>query len=307
MRGLGTKFHSSLIIGDIYTKFKSHAKLCGIYFLAQPVILLLDIDLIKSVLVRDFNNFDNRAVYYNEKDDPLSANLFSVHGKKWKPLRTKLTPTFTSGKMKFMFPTIVEVGDRFYECLKSIVEQNDELEIKELLSRFTTDVIGTCAFGIDCNSLQNPNAEFRRIGRKTFENPRQSVFFALFVNSFKDLSRKLHVKVFSNDVSEFFLNVVRETVSYREQNNINRNDFMDLLIKIKNTKSVDAGLTINEIAAQAFEFFLAGFETSSSALGFCLYELAMNPDIQMKTRREIQDKIAEHNGKFTYECMIDMP
>lgn len=159
-----------------------------------------------------------------------------------------------------MFPTIVEVGERFRDCLFEIVEQHDELEMKDLCARFTTDIIGTCAFGIECNSLKDPNAEFRHYGRKIFGAPRNGFLVRAFMNVFENVAKILHLKVTRDDVSEFFLKVVHDTVDYREKHNINRNDFMDLLIKIKNQEinNKEMSLTIDEIAAQAFIFFLAG-------------------------------------------------
>lgn len=208
-----------------------------------------------------------------------------------------------------MFHTVVEVGNRFRDCLFDVIKEHDELEIKELLARFTTDVIGTCAFGIECNSLKDPNAEFRKYGRKMFANPRHSSYFIVLINGFKDLARKLHIKGLRDDVSQFFMKVVRDTVEYREKNDVHRNDFMDILINLKNQETTDKEklVTLNEIAAQAFVFFLAGFETSSTLLTFCLYELALNQEIQSKTRQIIKEALEKHNGQFTYEAMMDMP
>lgn len=156
--------------------------------------------------------------------------------------------------MKFMFHTVVEVGNRFRDCLFDVIKDHDELEIKELLARFTTDVIGTCAFGIECNSLKDPNAEFRKYGREMFAKPRHSTYFFALINGFKDLARKLHVKNLRDDVSEFFMKVVRDTVEYREKNDVHRNDFMDILINLKNQENTDKekAVTLNEIAAQAY-------------------------------------------------------
>lgn len=309
IKGMGVKCHQSVIWRELYHRYKGAAKFCGIYLFTRPVALLLDLDLIKCVLVRDFGHFNDRGIYYNEKDDPISAHLGSLEGEKWRMLRAKLTPTFTSAKMKFMFPTIVGIGERLRDRLQhTIVKANDEVEISELLRRYTTDVVGTCAFGIEFNCLNDENAEFYKFSRLITTEARHHVLVQAIITSYRGLARKLGIRFFRDDVSAFFLNVVRETVEKREQNNIHRNDFMDLLIKLKNEESDEKkSITFNELAAQAFIFFLAGFETSSTTLTYCLYELALNPDVQVKARQEIQQALQRHNGQFTYEAMMDMP
>jgi cytochrome P450 family 6 len=105
------------------------------------------------------------------------------------------------------------------------------------------------------NSLCDKNAEFYRMGTKSFES--LSIIKRIMLSNNKNVARKLHVKFLPEDISSFYMNVVRETVEYREKNKIVRNDFMNLLIQLKNSKSDDA-ITFNQVAAQCFVFFLAG-------------------------------------------------
>jgi cytochrome P450 family 6 len=67
-------------------------------------------------------------------------------------------------------------------------------------------------------------------------------------------------------------------------------------------------LVINEntIAAQVFVFFVAGFDTSSNTIAFCLYELALNPEIQQKTRCDIIAALQNNEGKLTYDAVQEM-
>ncbi|XP_059226317.1 probable cytochrome P450 6a21 [Stomoxys calcitrans] len=312
--GVQTKRGFSDVWQQYYDRFKGTGPFAGFYWFLKPAVFVLEPELIKQILIKDFTNFTDRGFFHNEKDDPLSGQLFLLDGGKWKNMRNKLSPTFTSGKMKFMFPTVIKVGHEFVEVLGKMLDaEGSVVEVKEMLARFTTDVIGTCAFGIDCSSLKDPNAEFRVMGRKSLVEQRHGQLVIAFMASFVDLARKLRMKQTPDDIEQFFLRIVRETVEYREKNQIRRNDFMDMLIDLKNKKLMKGehgdeltNLTLEEITAQAFVFFNAGFETSSTTLGFTLYELAKNLEIQERGRQEVLEKLEKHNQEFSYDCMKEM-
>lgn len=312
-KGVGSNVHWGLFMADVYNKLKGTFPFGGLYVFVAHLAIITDLDLIKNILVKDFNHFADRGVYSNEEDDPLSAHLFTLEGTKWKNLRAKMSPTFTSGKLKLMLPIIAQVGDELKICVDETIEENSVVEIRDVLARFTTDVIGRCAFGIDCNSLIDPNTEFRKIGKLLFDTPRHNGLVLFFLLTFNDLAKKLHFKFFHDDVSSFVTDVIEKTIAYRENSEVKRNDFMDLMLQIKNKGKLDdddsaelVSLTVNEIAAQALIFFAAGFHTSSTTVAFALHELAMNQDIQDRTRNEIKSVLKKYDGEITYEGVMEM-
>lgn len=64
--------------------------------------------------------------------------------------------------------------------------------------------------------------------------------------------------------------------------------------------------TFEQLAAQAYIFYVGGFETLSTLAQFILYELAKNQDLQNKLREEIKRVLAKHNGEVTYEAVFEM-
>ncbi|XP_039483715.1 probable cytochrome P450 6a20 [Drosophila santomea] len=302
----------SQIFVNTYNKYKNKidGPFVGFYMYFKQMVVVADIDFVKTVLIREFEKFHDRGVFHNERDDPLSANLVNVEGQRWKTLRQKLTPTFTSGKMKSMFPTILTVGDELIRVFDQTVSASSEsTEITHLLARFTADVIGSCAFGLDCHSLSNPKAEFVQMGTAAITERRYGKSMDLLLFGAPQLAAKLRMKATVQKVEDFYMNIIRDTVDYRIKNNVKRNDFMDMLIEMKlkyDNGDKANGLTFNEIAAQAFIFFLAGFETSSTSMGFALYELASNQDVQDKLRIEIDAVMKKHNGKLDYDSMREL-
>ncbi|XP_018576919.1 probable cytochrome P450 6a14 isoform X2 [Anoplophora glabripennis] len=302
-------------IANMYHMAKEKGwKYCGLYTLLSPIFLVVDIDLVKTILTKDFQYFTDRGQYTNEKDDPVGCHLFALGGSKWRNMRTKLTPTFTSGKLKAMFQTLVDCGLVLEEYIEENIKPEESVDIKEVLACFSTDVIGSCAFGLDCNSFKEPNSAFRRYGNTIFTIDKLVALKVLFCGTFPTLARMLGVRQVSRDTADFFTKVVEDTVSYREKNNVVRKDFLQLLMDIRNTKDGQENgnggdgnsLTLNEMVAQSFVFFVAGFETSSTTMTFALFELATNPDMQERLRDEINEVLARHEGKVTYDSLSEM-
>lgn len=152
------------LIQNLYNK--STERFVGLQAITKPLLILRDPDLIRAVFIKDFAYFVDRGVYSNEKTDPLSAHLFSMNGEKWKNLRTKLTPVFTSGKLKAMFSTLLDCGESLQKFMHNAAKNEDVVEVREIAARYTTDIIASVAFGVEINTMDNPNTAFRRYGRK---------------------------------------------------------------------------------------------------------------------------------------------
>lgn len=318
-------FSQEVSLGDMFEKFYNYFKNKkqdhgGVHLLFLSTYMPVNPEIVKSIMLTDFNHFVDRGVYYNEEVDPLSAHLFSIEGTKWRNLRQKLSPTFTSGKLKMMFATLIKCSEQLKTKMDNITD-NSPVDIKDILIRFTTDIIGNCAFGIDCDSLKKPENIFRKHLELFFVHGFWENIVGLFTLVSPNFSKKLRLKAINPTCSDFFLKIVKDTVEYREKNNIYRKDFMHLLLQLKNRGELvddenvlaqkdetkkDVNLTFNEIAAQALIFFLAGFETSSTTMTFCLLELALNPLIQEKLRQEVDQVLKKHNGELTYDALLDM-
>jgi cytochrome P450 len=67
----------------------------------------------------------------HEDGDPLQAkNLFNLRGQKWREVRSKLLPTFTSGKIKAMLPLMIECAEQFDEHLGRLADGDKTFEAK---------------------------------------------------------------------------------------------------------------------------------------------------------------------------------
>lgn len=156
-------------------------------------------------------------------------------------------------------------------------------------------------------SIEN---DFYRFSRIAMEKSRHGLYTTFLILNMKGIAKFLGVKYMRDDVHEFFMTMAKSTIEYRKKNNVQRNDFVDLLMKLEadedsNDKSSGV-LTPNEIAAQSFIFFLAGYETTATVIFFTVYELALNREIQIKIREDIRNALEKH-GDITYEMIMDIP
>lgn len=304
-------------LADMYSQ--STEPFIGIYTSLRPGLLVRDPKIIKDILVKDFHNFSHRGFSTNVDVDPMADNVLLQQGEKWKRARTQLSPAFSSGKLKGMFETIMNSGKSLDEYVGRYVDTNESLEMREVFARFATNVIVSVAFGIDIDCIKNPDCEFRKNGQLVFEPNLKNMLRANTAVMLPSLHKLLGLRFTDKEVGDFMIDAVRQNLHYRETNNVIRKDFFQMLMQLRNTGKIldddwsakssnatEKSITLEETAAHAFLFFAGGFESSSSTMSFCMYELAKHPDIQQRAYSEIVDTLKAHDGQLTYESVAEM-
>lgn len=100
-------------------------KFAGFYQFQKPKLMVRDLDIIRDVFTKEFSTFPNRGIVFDDKLEPLTGNLLTLEGHKWKVLRNKLTPAFTIGKIKSMIDLI---DGRAQEMIKVLELPADNIE-----------------------------------------------------------------------------------------------------------------------------------------------------------------------------------
>jgi cytochrome P450 family 6 len=73
--GVGRSRSTAQALKALYDEHRGRVDFIGMYLLTSPALLVINPELVKLILVKEFQNFSDRGMYYNKKDDPLSANL----------------------------------------------------------------------------------------------------------------------------------------------------------------------------------------------------------------------------------------
>lgn len=308
--------------------------------------MLRDPVAIKQITVKDFDHFmDHRGLSNsdNNANELLGKALSVLTGQKWKNMRTTLSPAFTGSKMRQMFTLIANCADAVANSLRKDIETTGKplvLDMKNVFSKYTNDVIATSAFGIEVNSLENPDNEFFVMGKNAM-SPNKWLMMArlTIVQVAPRLAKWFNIKFISTKIENFFRTLVLDTIRTRERHNIIRPDMIHLLMQSRKgqlkeetddnfsetdsiasvkesaittdrqqsaTPNKTAEWTDDDVVAQCLQFFFAGFETSATLLAFVSHDMATNPAVQSKLIAEIDLVLANANGTLTYTALQSM-
>ncbi|XP_062999710.1 cytochrome P450 3A24-like [Elgaria multicarinata webbii] len=292
---------------------QKYGKIWGIFDGRQPVMAILDPAIIKILLVKEFyTHFTNRRNFGLNGD--LDSSITIAEDEQWKRIRAVLSPAFTSGKLKEMFPIINDYGEMLVKNVQKKVENDETIDSKDIFGAYSMDVISSTSFSVNVDSLNNPNDPFiahvKKFLKFSFFNP---LLILLVIFPFlTPLLDKLNFTLLSSTFTNFFTDVVKKVKKDRQKNNhTNRVDFLQLMVDSQISGEVSdelnsyKALTDKEILSQAVFFIFAGYETTSSTLSFLSYCLATHPDVQQRLQEEI-DEALPNQASPTYEAVLQM-
>uniref|UniRef100_M3YHM5 Cytochrome P450 3A n=1 Tax=Mustela putorius furo TaxID=9669 RepID=M3YHM5_MUSPF len=283
--------------------FKKYGRFWGFYDGRQPVLAITDLDMIKMILVKEcYSVFTNRR--FLGPVGFMKNSISMSDDEEWKRIRTLLSPTFTSGKIKEMFPIIGQYGDMLVRNLRKEAEKGKPVNLKDIFGAYSMDVITSTSFGVNIDSLNNPQDPFvenaKKLFRFEFFDP--LFFLTVFFPFLTPVFEIFNISVFPKSVTDFFTKSVKKI---KEQKH--RVDFLQLMIDSQNSKETDTHKALSdlELVAQSMTFLFAGYETTSTALSFLAYELATHPDVQQKLQEEI-DLTFPKKAPPTYDGLVQM-
>ncbi|XP_018355275.1 PREDICTED: cytochrome P450 9e2-like [Trachymyrmex septentrionalis] len=248
------------------------AKYIGFYATTKPVLMLRDPEVIKDVVVKNFDTFINNPVFRDVNDYVLSQNLFGLQNTKWRHVKNLLSPFFTSSKMKIMFTFMSKHAADFAELMSTLPADKSDVNMKDVFDRYTNDVIALCIYGMKIDSIRDPTNKFYICGK--------DITYMSAIRSIK----------------------IKDEIAIRDAEHVTHPDMIQLMLNNRD-KEDQIQLDVNDIVAQTYTFYFAGFETSSSVMSFITYKIVANPSIQVKLRQEIDELLNESDGNVTYEAV----
>lgn len=206
----------------------------------------------------------------------LGDSVFLTNGAVWEKQRRIIDPAFEGGRLRDTFPGIVAAGQAAVDRIAPLANGPAQ-EIEVMTSHIAADVIFRTLFSIPIEDdiAQKVFAEF-----KAYQRSQPILNLAALIRGPRWMPRF------------FRRGTVRTTQSIRQLITRLTQDRLatiaagtapdDLATKIMTTKDPQTGDTfsVDEMVDQVAIFFLAGHETSASALAWALYLLALYPDWQ---------------------------
>ncbi|XP_033751855.1 cytochrome P450 3A8-like [Pecten maximus] len=304
---------------------KKYGKVYGFFGGFAPQTLVVgDKEMLRQILVKEFSSFPDRLIIKGLNGD-LDSSLLALSGDQWKHVRNKITPAFSSGKLRKLCRLVDQCSDTLVESLRKKVKNGDGvMDMMDACGAYAMDVICSTAFGIQVDSQQNPNNDFVAHGKRfltvNFSSP--ILLVLIFLPKLIPLMIRRGWSFSDKEVQKFFRNVTVKLLDERIPGNKEHADFLQLMKNVqqdvddsdddddednekenvqgnKSTSWHRKGITFDEILGNAEIFFFAGYETTTITLSMATYYLALYPEYQDKLRQEISDKIG--SNPLTYE------
>lgn len=155
----------------------------GGFLFTNTGLIIRDVELVKKITIEHFDHFqDHNTSFFPKDDDIFSKNLFSMKGSAWREMRATLNPAFSSGKMSDMFGLMDQCAKRFVDHFVKMDQNLIEVEMRDVVTKYTNDVIASTCFGMEYDSLANPENEFYKMGSDLIAL-NDGIFLKLFVIS----------------------------------------------------------------------------------------------------------------------------
>ncbi|RHZ54739.1 hypothetical protein Glove_423g12 [Diversispora epigaea] len=282
--------------------------ICYRGLLNEPRIAITNLQALQKVLVSDVYDY-HKPTFLSAKKI-IGEGLVLAEGDVHKRQRKMMNPVFSHSNIKEMIPTFAEIGHLLKEIwMKELVDNKErKFDITSYLSQATLDIIGKVGFNYQFNSLTSENELASAYRMILFNNTRSSFhdLIALLSNFFQIIHKlpikyNYIIKEASKIIEKVSSKLVNEGLEGVKQSNLQGNDILSVLIKRNVEEKDNEKMTFDELKNQIMTFLAAGHETSSVAIGWGLYNLSKDKELQDLLRKELINEFPDPNFIPTFD------
>ena len=103
------------------------------YFKIKPVIVTEDLQIVKSILAKNFDKFINKSYTPGYTRGQKMLGLMHVCNQHWPRVHRILTPTFSSEKLRIMSPLIQDCCERLRNKMAAVSDTDSTVDVHECL------------------------------------------------------------------------------------------------------------------------------------------------------------------------------
>ncbi|KAK0074152.1 hypothetical protein PV326_012687 [Microctonus aethiopoides] len=290
------------------------AQYVGFYDFNNPIILIREPGIIQQILIK-YNTYflDHYHSYESIHDILFKSNPYSLCDRNSLVCGNQFRKLFKSPNMEdTLFPLILKRSKNLVEYIDTNTENGTiTINSKDIFGRYMNDVLSSCAFGIDnSDSINNPNDEFYKMAMDALTFKGLKLFKFFFMRTYPSLANYFRMNLTSDNVRWFFTSVVHDIVAIRNVNpKKRRQDMIEIMMELRFKNNLNEALpeiTIEDITAQTFGFYMNGFDSTSSLLCFVTHLLSINEKAQAKLYDEVMGVYEKFQDEPTYEAINKM-
>ncbi|KAJ7622150.1 cytochrome P450 [Roridomyces roridus] len=235
----------------------------------------------------------------------VGHGILSVTSDEHKRQRRILNPAFGVSQVRMLTETFVEKSVQLRDIWNHQITPGESaiIDVSLWLRKMTLDVIGSAGFNYEFNALneEGRTSELNQVFTQLFHSPNSERY-----NAFRLAQARIPILRFfpvpggrmlrnaRMKMQSIGRRIVAESLEALRAAEGSKSlgakrDLLSVLLRANVSPVVPESqrMTEEEAIAQIPSFFLAGQETTSSAVSWALHRLCLNPDVQAKLRDEL--------------------
>ncbi|MEQ1529998.1 MAG: cytochrome P450 [Methylococcales bacterium] len=245
-----------------------------------------DPDCVKEILVTNPKAYPKHQMMHRMLEPLLGNSIFTTNGEVWERQRALVDQAFAQARLRSVFPLMVESVNEMLARLDKVAD-GQSFEVDSEMTHVAADII------------------FKTILSKSLDVESANTIYEAFIKFQHHAQKAMMLMIyhlppyFATKASQKPAKQIRSIIAgliaqrYEERARGLDGHYQDILSALMDAKSPTDGsqFSYDEMVDQICMLFLAGHETSASALAWSLYLLSQCPDLQIKILDELNEKV----------------